>query len=139
MMNRSLRFGTALTALAMAGLVSGCATGQRKVAQGANAPSAKIGLAMRAQLALESGSFAAAVPLAEQAVQASPKEAAFRAVLGNAYFGAGRFASAEAAYRDSLSLDPAQANVILKLALAAIAQGKNAQALASLEAARNYL
>ncbi len=140
MMNRSLRYGTALSALAMAGLVSGCATGQRNsFGQGTAAVSSKAGLAMRAQLALESGDFARAVGLAEQAVEHSPGQAAFRAVLGNAYFAAGRFASAEGAYRDSLSLSAAQPAVVLKLALAEIAQGKNAQALADLEAARDYL
>ena len=40
----------------------------------------------------------------------------------------GRFASAEAAYRDSLSLVAAQPQVILKLALVQIAQGKNDEA-----------
>ncbi len=140
MMNRSLRFGTALSALAMAGLLSGCATGQSKSnAQGTAANVSKVGLAMRAQVALESGNFASAVSLAEQAVQYSPSQAAFRAVLGNAYFGAGRFASAESAYRDSLSLSAGQPAVVLKLALALIAQGKNSQALAGLEAARDYL
>ncbi len=140
MMNRSLRFGTALSALATAGLLSGCATGQRKsYAQGTAVSGSKVGLATRAQVALESGDFASAVRLAEQAVQNSPNQAAFRAVLGNAYFSAGRFASAESAYRDSLSLAPAQPAVVLKLALAGIAQGKTTQALANLEAARDYL
>ncbi|MEJ7776008.1 MAG: tetratricopeptide repeat protein [Sphingomicrobium sp.] len=138
-MNRSLRFGTALSALLVAGALAGCATGPKQSLQASKASASKVGLAMRAQVALAAGNFASAVSFAEQAVEHSPNEAAFRAVLGNAYFGAGRFASAESAYRDSLSLTPGQPNVILKLALAEIAQGKNAQALADLEVARDYL
>lgn len=138
-MTKSLRFGTALSALVMAGALAGCATGQKQSLQGSNASASKIGLATRAQAALAAGDFATAVSLAEQAVERSPGQAAFRAVLGNAYFGAGRFASAESAYRDSLSLTPGQPNLVLKLALAEIAQGKNASALSDLENAREYL
>ena len=140
MMTRSLRFGTALSALAMASVLTGCATGknQSSVASNGLAPS-KVGLATRAQVAIGAGDYATAVRLAEQAVEHSPSQAAFRTVLGNAYFGSGRFASAEAAFRDSLSLSGGQPNVILKLALAEIAQGKHAQALADLEVARDYL
>ena len=50
---------------------------------------------------------ATAISLAERAVEASPNDAGFRALLGNIYFAAGRFASAESAYRDSISLQPA--------------------------------
>lgn len=140
MMSRSLRNGTALSVLAMAGVLAGCATsGTQQSALGATAAGSKVGLAVRAQVAVGSGDFATAVRFAEQAVEHSPGQASFRAVLGNAYFGSGRFASAETAYRDSLSLAPAQPNVVLKLALAEIAQGKNASALADLEAAREYL
>ena len=140
MMNRSLRFGTAVSALAMAGLVAGCATGQHKnVAEAAAPGQSKVGLATRAHLALSTGDFAKAVSLSEQAVQKSPSQALFRALLGNAYFAAGRFASAEAAFRDSLSLNPRQANVVLKLALAAVAQGKQPEAVAALEAGRETL
>jgi Flp pilus assembly protein TadD len=139
-MTRSLRFGTALSALALASLLPGCATGDRKgLARTAAGAPAKVGTAMRAQMAVEQGNFAAAVGLAEQAVQANPGQPLVRAVLGNAYFGSGRFASAEAAFRDSLSLAPGQPAVVLKLALARIAQGKSAEALAALETARENL
>ena len=140
MMNKSLRFGTALSALAMAGILTGCATGKQKQSvQASKAAAGKVGLATRAQVALAANDFAGAVTYAEQAVEHTPNEAAFRLVLGNAYFASGRFASAEAAYRDSLTLNPRQPQVVLKLALAEIAQGKNARALADLEGARDYL
>ena len=38
-----------------------------------------------------------AIPLAERAVEKSPRDAGFRALLGNCYLAGGRFASAEAA------------------------------------------
>jgi Flp pilus assembly protein TadD len=137
-------FGTAFTALGLIGALSACAT------QGAYAPrsasifgekvdTANIGVATRAQAALEKGDTATAIDFAERAVAGSPQDAGFRSLLANAYFAAGRFASAEQAYTDSLALLPNQPQLILKLALVAIAQGKNAEALAQLDAARDYL
>ncbi|MDP1910130.1 MAG: tetratricopeptide repeat protein [Hyphomicrobium sp.] len=101
--------------------------------------SSNIGIATRAQAALEKGDHATAATLAERAVGNTPNDAGFRALLGNAYFGGGRFASAESAYRDSLSLLPNQPQVVLKLALVSIAQGKTDSAIAVLEGARGVL
>ena len=137
-------FGSALTALGLVGALAACST------PGANGPhsasifgdkvdTSNIGIATRAQAALEKGDFAVAVDLAERAVANSPTDAGFRGLLGNAYFAGGRFASAEAAYKDSLSLLPNQPQLILKLALVSIAQGKSGEALAQLDAARDYL
>ena len=137
-------FGSAFTALGLIGALAACAS------PGANAPrsasvsrdkagAANVGIATRAQVALEKGDHALAVELAESAVDGTPRDASFRALLGNAYFAAGRFASAEAAYKDSLTLLPNQPQLVLKLALVSIAQGKSGDALAQLDAARNYL
>ena len=137
-------FGSALTALGLVGALAACST------PGANGPhsasifgdkvdTSNIGIATRAQAALEKGDTAVAVDLAERAVANSPRDAGFRGLLGNAYFAGGRFASAEAAYKDSLSLLPNQPQLILKLALVSIAQGKSGEALAQLDAARDYL
>src|SRR6185503_6079612 len=62
-----------------------------------------------------------------------------RALLANAYFAGGRFASAETAYKDVLSLNPNQPQVLLKLVLVEIAQGKNHEALGILNATRGVL
>src|SRR5439155_13892732 len=59
-----------------------------------------------------------------------------RSLLGNTYLAAGRFHSAETAYRDSLTLYANQAQVMLKLALVQTALGKKDQAIATLNAAR---
>ena len=143
-MGKSLRFGTALTAVGLIGALAGCATPGAHIASrssifGDKIDKSNIGIATRAQAALDSGDYANAVALAERAVGNTPNDAGFRSLLGGAYFGAGRFASAESAYRDSLSLMGNQPQVVLKLALVTIAQGKNNQALALLEEARSLL
>ena len=143
-MVKSLRFGAALSALGMIGALGACATpGARHATRasifGDKVDHSNIGLATRAQSAIEKGDYPAAIGLAERAVGNTPSDAGFRALLGNAYFAGGRFASAEAAYRDSLSLLPGQPQLVLKLALVTIAQGKSSSAIAVLNDARNLL
>ncbi len=140
-MNASIRFGTALTAVIMSATLTGCAAHAPKSASifGTKMDKQNIGLATRAQLAMAENKFAEAVDLAERAVAASPTDAGFRGLLGNCYFAAGRFASAESAYRDSLTLLSNQPQVVLKMALVSAAQGKNGQAIAFLEAAKDVL
>jgi Flp pilus assembly protein TadD len=137
----SLRFGTAVSALALATTLSGCALPSFGKASSANAAQGKANLAygLRAQMALEAGDFTTAIDLAEKAVEAKPDDPTVRGLLANAYFAGGRFASAESAYADALSLSPAQPQMILKRALVQIAQGKNNEALSTLEAARFYI
>ena len=139
-MAKLTRFGTAVSAIALAGFVAGCAAPFAKSGSAkSNVTNPKVGLALRAQAALGSGDLVSAVSLAEQAVANSPQSAEVRSLLGNAYFASGRFASAETAYRDSLALQAAQPPVVLKLALVQIAQGKNAAAIALLESARGMI
>ncbi|HEX2802988.1 MAG TPA: tetratricopeptide repeat protein [Sphingomicrobium sp.] len=140
-MNRPNRLATALSTVATAALLAGCAAGHQNRSSLAvsKVDREKVGLATRAQVALSSGQFAAAVEFAERAVSYTPDDAGFRALLANCYFASGRFASAEQAYRDSLTLAPNQVDLVLKLALVQIAQGKNGPALALLHQARNVL
>ncbi|MEO6581766.1 MAG: tetratricopeptide repeat protein [Sphingomicrobium sp.] len=142
-MSRSLRFAPAFTAIAMASAIAGCAVPQFGTRSASNSAgrmnAANIGAATRALVALNAQDYPAAVKYAEQAVTNSPNVAGFRALLGNAYFGSGRFASAESAFRDSLALNGNQPQVIVKLALVKIAQGKNAEAQQFLVSARNML
>ena len=140
-MDRQRRIATALSTVAFAAVLSGCAAGQqhRESIFGSKVDHENIGLATRAQAALASEQFGTAIDLAERAVENTPNDAGFRALLGNCYFASGRFASAEQAYRDSLSLIPAQPDLMLKLSLVQIAQGKNAEALATLDSARGAL
>jgi Flp pilus assembly protein TadD len=140
-MNRATRFATTLSTLAIAATLTGCAADRqgRTSALASKADMSNIGLAIRAQAALGSQQFTTAIGLAERAVQNSPNEAELRTLLGNCYFAGGRFASAEAAYRDSLTLSANQPKVMLKLALVEIAQGKNDQARSVLETARGSI
>jgi Flp pilus assembly protein TadD len=139
-MNRPSRFASAISTLAIAAVLSGCAAGQQgRQSFASKAGASNVGLALRAQSSLESGQYAAAVELAEQAVQNTPDDSELRALLGNCYFAAGRFASAEQAYRDSLTLNAGQPKLVLKLALVEIGQGRDSDALAALDAARDVL
>lgn len=134
------RFGSALTALALVSVIAGCAGPMsRQAGQAAKLHKSDVGLATRAHMALASGDFASAVDLSERAVENQPSDAVLRSLLGNAYFGAGRFVSAEAAYRDSLSLMPNQPQLVLRLSLVQIAQGRNAEAIALLGSARHVV
>ena len=131
-MMKSNRLGTALTAVSLVAVAAGCAGPGNRVGSasmfGGRVNSGELPLATKAQMALATNDVAAAIPLAELAVERSPQDAGFRALLGNCYLAAGRFASAEAAYRDALAIYGNQPQVILKLALVQIAQGKNDEA-----------
>ena len=140
-MNSALRIGTALGAALLVTAIGGCAGRSPRSASASvgKMDAGNIGLASRAQMALMAGDSAQAVSFAERAVDGTATDPSFRALLGNCYFAAGRFASAEAAYRDSLTLQSNQPQVVLKMALVSIAQGKNGQALSFLDAAKGLL
>ncbi len=142
-MTKSNNLAKALTAVSLIALAAGCAgPGNRPKSAsifGTKVDTSNIALATRAQLALAQNDVAGAIPLAERAVEGSPRDAGFRALLGNCYLAAGRFSSAEAAYTDSLSLMPSQPQLVLKLALVQIAQGKKDQARLLLAEARQIL
>nr|WP_294170571.1 SPOR domain-containing protein [uncultured Sphingomonas sp.] len=139
-MTSLLRASTAVSSLAIAGLIAGCAgplgRGSERQGLAAGARGATVGAATRAHVALASGDYGSAVTWAEQAVGNNPKDATLRGLLGNAYLGAGRFASAAATYQDALTLAPGQSAVALKLVLAEIAQGKDGSAIQLLDQLR---
>jgi Flp pilus assembly protein TadD len=141
-MSKSNRLGAALTAVSLIAITAGCATPGSKMGSasfGGPVNSGELGLATKAQLALAANDIESAISLAERAVERSPQDAGFRALLGNSYLAAGRFASAEAAYRDSLSIYTGQPQVVLKLALVQIALGKNEEAKLLLAGAQGLL
>jgi Flp pilus assembly protein TadD len=139
-MSRAFSFGSAISLLAAASVMTGCAASQSRVATGfGGKANGEIGLATRAMAALNSNDVPAAIGFAERAVARTPNDAGFRALLGNAYFAGGRFQSAEAAYKDALTLYSNQPQVVLKLALVEIALGKSGEALSFLDAAKDVL
>lgn len=92
--------------------------------------------ATAALTAAQSSSWADAIVQAESAVALSPRDAGFRAMLGDIYLKAGRFDSAAAAFADALSLNPGNPKATLSLALTQIGLGRNAQAIATLGGAQ---
>jgi Flp pilus assembly protein TadD len=133
-MKQPLRSSSTASIAVLASILAGCAAPQTRTGLGGQV--GDIGLATRAAVALNANKVPQAIQLAEQAVAKSPTDAGFRALLGNAYFAGGRFRSAESAYRDSLSLYPNQAQVMLKLALVQTALGEKNQAVTTLNAVR---
>jgi Flp pilus assembly protein TadD len=140
-MNKPLRSSSTASIVVLASILAGCAAPQARTGEATSfgGKVGDIGLATRAAAALNANKVPEAIQLAEQAVAKSPTDAGFRALLGNAYFAGGRFRSAEAAFKDSLSLYPNQAQVMLKLALVETALGKKDQAVATLNVARPAL
>ena len=141
-MSTRTRLNQAISAIAMAATLTACAggatTGRVAKASDYRDKTVDVGLATRALAALNANDAPGAISLAERAVAKTPGDAGFRSLLGNAYFAAGRFASAEQAFKDALSLYPEQPQIMLKLALVQIAQGKTADALAFLDVARLF-
>ncbi len=137
MMSKANRFGSAASLLAMTAMIAACATTAPKVESDFVKRSGDdVGLASKAALALSAKDYPNAILYGERAVARTPDDAGFRALLGNAYFAGGRFHSAEMAYQDALSIYSEQPQVVLKLALAQIALGKNAAALNTLAVGR---
>ncbi|MEA1071059.1 tetratricopeptide repeat protein [Sphingomonas sp. LY160] len=143
-MMRNNRLGAKLAAASMVALVAACASpggsGVRSASIfGGKVDKSNIGLATRAQLALADNKVDEALSLAERAVANSPNDAGFRALLGNVYLAAGRFSSAETAFRESLTLVNNQPQQVLKLALVQIALGKGSDAASLLASAQTML
>lgn len=65
-----------------------------------------------------------AVEAAEAAVRMDPQNAAYRQLLGRSYVAAGRFASAQSAFSDAMTLGNSDARTIVSLALVQVAQGR---------------
>src|SRR5215212_2556778 len=139
-MTKPIRYASAISLVALASAIASCAAPTSRVSTGfGGSAKGEVGLATRALASLTAGNFTAAIGYAERAVEKTPDDAGFRALLGNAYFAGGRFASAEAAFKDSLTIYSNQPRIVLKLALVQIAQGKNDQAVSTLTAASNVL
>ena len=130
MMNRKVLMNLAVSGFVLS-LATGC-SGMSKMANAAPSngpvPASAAKSADKAREALEAGKISKAVGLAEAAVAASPRDAGFRALLGQAYLSDGRFSSATSALSDAMELGAKDSNTVIALTLAYIAQGKNAEA-----------
>ncbi|TPG43172.1 SPOR domain-containing protein [Sphingomonas koreensis] len=121
----ALNFG--LSALLFGGVVVGCTQGDHVATASSRdagrAQSQAADLAAKAGKALAGKKGDKAVQYAEAAVALQPQDADYRALLGQSYLEAGRFASAHQAFADVLTLDPSNARAALNLALAQTAEG----------------
>lgn len=113
------RIGLVVSTAMVGALLSGCAAN--------SAPPANVS-ANAAMEASEAGQTSRAIQQAEAAVQAEPRNASYRAMLGNAYLSAGRFASAETSFNDAMLLGDTSPRTALSLALALNAQSKYSEA-----------
>ncbi len=111
----------AATSLVLGFALSGCGHSEKGVASAADSqPVAKDGKAssMSKDLAklIAKRNAADAVDLGEKLVARQPSHAGYRMQLGEAYLLAGRFASAESAFGDALSLSPSDDRAALTIA-----------------------
>jgi Flp pilus assembly protein TadD/cell division protein FtsN len=95
--------------------------------------------AAKAQAALQAGQADKAIIHAEAAVASDPLNARYRAMLGAAYMGAGRFLAAATSFEDALDLGQEDARTVLSYALAKTAIGDARVAIAALDDARGQL
>ena len=130
MTSRNLR--RSILPLGLAGAVALAMAAGVGFSTGAVAKSAPDKAAAEAQKALARGDVQQAITLAEAVVAANPREASYRALLGQAYLRAGRFDSAATALNDAMKLGDNSAKTALSLALADIGAGRNREAVAIL-------
>jgi Flp pilus assembly protein TadD len=139
-MNRKMMGKVALVSLMLGVSTIACTPGQQSSHVASISDQAFKGkqiaarAADQARAAMARHKAAVAVDAAEKAVANAPMDASYRVLLGQAYLGAGRFASAEAAFRDALTITPNQPKVEFRLALAQIAEGRGQDAHALLKA-----
>lgn len=129
-MRRTALNKAAIASLLVATTMVGC-TGQAFRPRSAGAAvQEKDGakLAAKAEKALAGRDFADALTAAEAAVAASPENAVYRQLLGRAYAANGRFASAETALSDAMTLGNSDARTIVTLALVQVGLGKGEMA-----------
>lgn len=132
-MNRKM-----LMRLAVSGFVLGITTAASGVGTVAAAPSESAASAAgKARAAMEKGKDTRAVGFAEAAVAASPNDAGYRALLGQAYLNDGRFASATTALGEAMELGANDGHTVIALVLAQIAQGQTREAISLLSAHRD--
>lgn len=121
--SKAIRF--ALTGAIAATLLAG--------ASGGSAAPSQARSAQQAQDALSKGKVDRAIMIAERAVAESPREAALRAVLAQAYLKAGRFEAAATTFEDAIELGDQSPRSVLGLALAHAACGRDQDAVAILD------
>ncbi|WP_309622236.1 tetratricopeptide repeat protein [Novosphingobium sp.] len=126
------RINRSVLPLGLAGAIALAMVAGMGVSNSAVAKSSPDKTAAAAQKALAKGDVEKAIALAEAVVAANPRDASYRALLGQAYLKAGRFDSAAATFNDAMKLGDNSAKTALSLALANIGAGRTPEAVAIL-------
>ncbi|MGZ8298720.1 MAG: tetratricopeptide repeat protein, partial [Allosphingosinicella sp.] len=136
-MNKSVALKFAVSALAIGSTMVACGPATSRLASASSkAPRAEqdaASLFAKAQDAVRKGEYAGGLGFAERAVELSPRDVGYRMILADLYLKNGRFQSAEATFADVQQLDPGNARASFSIALARIALGRPAGAVAELD------
>ena len=136
-MNKSVALKFAASALAIGTTMVACgAPGSHLASASSKAPKAEqdaASLYARAEAAVRKGEYKEGLVFAEQAVELSPRDVGYRMILADLYLKNGRFQSAEATFADVQQLDPTNSRASFSIALARIALGRPAGAVAELD------
>ena len=125
----SSRIKRSVLPLGLAGAIAVAMAAGAGVSTGAVAKNTPDKTAAEAQKALAKGDAEKAISLAEAVVAANPREASYRALLGQAYLRAGRFASAVTTLNDAMKLGDNSTKTALSLSLAYVGAGRNSEAV----------
>jgi Flp pilus assembly protein TadD len=136
-MSKSVALKFAVSALAIGTTMVACGpAGSRIASVSAKAPKSEqdaASLYAKAQDSVQKGEYAKGLGFAERAVELSPRDVGYRMILADLYLKNGRFQSAEATFADVQQLDPGNARASFSIALARIALGRPAGAVAELD------
>lgn len=142
-MKRDILLKIAASSLVFTSVLTGCGpVGNSSVASMSSKPaSAKDGVkyAKKAEKAMAKGQLEKAIAYAERSVAGVGDNPETRALLGQAYMAAGRFASAERSFLDAMELGKKDARLVLTLSLAQLGQGKADAAKQVVKENRQYL
>lgn len=136
-MNKSVALKFAVSALAIGTTMVACGPATSRIASAsAKAPRSEqqaASLYAKAQEAVQKGEYAKGLGFAERAVELSPSDVGYRMILADLYLKNGRFQSAETTFTDVQRLDPSNARASFSIALARVALGRPAGAVAELD------
>ncbi|HEX8238934.1 MAG TPA: SPOR domain-containing protein [Allosphingosinicella sp.] len=136
-MNKSVALKFAVSALAIGTTMVACGPATSRIASASEkAPKAgqdAASLVARARDSVRKGEYAKGLDFAERAVELSPRDVGYRMVLADLYLKNGRFQSAESTFADVQQLDPTNMRASFSIALARIALGRPAGAVAELD------
>lgn len=142
-MKRDMILKLAASTMVISTTLTGCGPfGSGSVASSSSKPATvKDGakFAKKAEKALAKGQTEKAIAFAERSVAGVGTDPETRALLGQAYLSAGRFASAERSFEDAMELGKNDARTVLSLALTKLGQGKANQAKQLVQSNRQFI